>query len=79
MRTCKIAFATLRAEMSRNNITIIDLASEIGCTRDTMSNWLCNKTRISLEAAFKIQQKFFPDISLWQLFEELYRPPGRIA
>lgn len=73
MRNNKIAFSALRAEMSRSNITVSDLAAEIGCTRDTMSNWLSMKTKISLETAFAIQQKHFPHISLWELFAEILK------
>lgn len=68
-----IIFSTLRAEMARNEITIKQLASAIGVTRDTMSRKLSGSAPIYLNEAFLINKRFFPNLSLWDLFQELIK------
>lgn len=71
MRSSKIMFANLRAEMARNQISIKDIAKNIGVNRDTMGRKLSGKSPIYLNEAFKIREEFFPEKEIPFLFEEL--------
>ena len=64
----KIAYRNLRAEMGRNNIGIGEMAKDLRCNRDTLSRKLSGKSPITLEEAFEIQQRFFPDEDVNYLF-----------
>ncbi len=69
MRKSSIVFENLRAEMSRKNIGLAEIAEVIGCNRDTISRKLSMKSPINLDEAFKIQSVFFPNEDLRYLFE----------
>lgn len=69
MRPSNVAYPNLRAEMSRKNIGVLDIARALGQNRDTISRKLSNRTKISLDEAFDIQQKFFPEFDLLYLFD----------
>lgn len=66
-----IAFANLRAEMARNQITISTMADYLGITRDTLGNKLSRKRPINLDEALRIARKFFPEHDVYYLFMEL--------
>lgn len=66
-----IAFANLRAEMARFNITIKEIADAICVNSDTAGNKLSRKTPITLSEAFIIANTFFPDMEVTYLFSEL--------
>lgn len=68
MRTSTIAFDNLRAEMSRKNIGIIDMANTLGMNRDTLARKLSKKSQINLDEAFLIQRTFFPKLDVKYLF-----------
>ena len=68
MKANKIAYRNLRAEMGRNNIGIGEMAKDLRCNRDTLSRKLSGKSPITLEEAFEIQQRFFPDEDVNYLF-----------
>ena len=69
MRPSNIAFDNLRAEMSRKNIGICDLARELGVNRDTLARKLSKKSPLGLEEAFRIQQMLFPGMDIRYLFD----------
>lgn len=71
MRQSKNAYPNLRAEMSRINLGIVDMADGLGCNRDTLARKLSKKTSINLNEAFQIQQKYFPDLNVEYLFAPL--------
>ena len=71
MRNNAIVFRNLRAEMSRSGISIVDMATQLGLNRDTLSRKLANRSNINLNEAFEIQQKFFPNMEISYLFEEI--------
>ncbi|WP_304341540.1 hypothetical protein [Metaclostridioides mangenotii] len=71
MRRSNVSFSNLRAEMGRQQITIIDLADKIGVNRDTMSRKLSGKSPLFLNEAFIIKREFFPEKDLYYLFKEL--------
>ncbi len=67
-----IRFSNLRAEMAREEITIKQIADEIGVNRDTMGGKLSGKRPLFLNEAFIINRAFFPDKDIPFLFKELY-------
>lgn len=67
-----IIFETVRVEMARKLITIKEMAKELNCTRDTLSNKLSGRTMINLDEAIILNEKFFPEYDLKELFKELY-------
>lgn len=74
MRT-KVVYSNLRAEIARQDLKISDFAQEWKCNRDTASRKLSGKSSITLDEAFAIQRKFFPEMDLKTLFVELLNPP----
>ncbi len=69
MKPNGIIYANLRAEMSRGNIRIMDIAKTCDFNRDTLARKLAKKSPLYLDEAFKIQQSFFPDKDLRYLFD----------
>ena len=65
-----IAYPNLRAEMSRQGLTIGDLATALAINRDTLSRKLSRKSPISLREAFHIQSTVFPGLSIRYLFSD---------
>ena len=63
-----MAYPNLVAEMTRRNITTKDIASEIGRSPDTVSNWLKGKGDFPIGKAFAVQEKFFPSCAIAYLF-----------
>lgn len=74
MACSSIAFANLRAEMARKNISIQDIAKTLGVNRDTASGKLSRKRAINLDEAFVIERKLFPGYGVEYLFQELSQP-----
>lgn len=58
----------LIAEMARADITNGDIASYLGVHANTISNKINGKSKFSIEEAFKIKARFFPEIDLIYLF-----------
>lgn len=69
MRTNGIAYSNLRAEMGRKGISIGEMAEAMSFNRDTLSRKLSRKSPITLEEAFSIQQRLFPELDVNYLFE----------
>ena len=69
MGRSRISYENLRAEMGRKNITIKDMASLCGYSRDRLARKLSKKTPLNLAEAFQIQQKVFPDKDIYYLFD----------
>lgn len=66
-----IIFENLRAEMARKNLTITQMARECGYTRETLARKLSGKSPLFLDDAFKITKKYFNDLDVSYLFNEL--------
>jgi len=60
-------YPNLRAEMARNQLTIMNIADGIGTRRETVSRWLSGKA-FPLDAAVEIRNRFFPDKTLDELY-----------
>ena len=63
-------YKNLRAEMARKDLTILDIAKEIGMNRETLSRKLSGKSPLHIQEAFDIQKKCFPGMDVQTLFEE---------
>lgn len=68
MRTSTIAYPNLRAEMSRKNIGMVEMAEGVNSNRDTLARKLAKKSQLTLADAFNIQQRFFPELDVAYLF-----------
>lgn len=68
MRTSTIVFPNLRAEMSRKDLGIVEMAQVMNYNRDTLARKLSGRSNINLSEAFKIQQEFFPELDVEYLF-----------
>lgn len=65
----KNVFPTLRAEMARHEVSIVDIAQLLGIRRETVYEKLCGKQPIRLEEAFRIGA-LFPNIPILELFQK---------
>lgn len=68
----------LKGEMAKRGITIEEISKELGIHRNSVSNKLNGDSSFTIEEAFKIQDKYFPDLELKYLFkaepfEELFQ------
>lgn len=61
-------FPKLESEMILRHIARLDLAKCIGMKHNTLCQKLNGKLRFSLDEAIKIQETYFPDISVNELF-----------
>lgn len=68
-----IIFENVRVGMARNLVTIQQMADTLGCTRDTLSNKLSGKTMLNLDEAITLNEVYFPEFDLKDLFKELCR------
>lgn len=59
----------LKGEMAKRGITIEELSKELGIHRNSVSNKLNGDSSFTVEEAFKIQDKYFPDLELKYLFK----------
>ena len=64
-----IQYENLRAEMSRRNLMISDIAAALSVTRETAGKKLARKYGFTLHEAFLVL-KLFPGLSLEYLFQE---------
>ena len=70
MQNSNIAFANLRAEMSRRNIGVVEMARRLGWNRDTLARKLSGRSSINLDEAFLIQRTCFPSMDVKYPFAE---------
>lgn len=68
MQNSIIIYPNLRAEMSRLNLGVVEIARRTGKNRDTLARRLSGKTKLSLVDAFDIQQSCFPNMDVKYLF-----------
>ncbi len=61
-------FPKLESEMILRHITRLDLAKCIEMKHNTLCQKLNGKLRFSLDEAIRIQEAFFPDVSINELF-----------
>lgn len=62
-------FDNLRAEMARRGISVTDLASKIGVSKQTLYRKLHGQSPLSLHEARSIREVLGVDITLDDLFE----------
>ncbi len=59
----------LRAEMSRNEITIEQISTHLGVRYMTVCDKINGKYEFRISEALKIRQKFFPNCTIEYLFD----------
>lgn len=64
-----MVYPNLIAEMTRRNVTVKDIATQIGRSPDTVSNWLKGKGDFPIGKAFIVQSTFFPACTIAYLFD----------
>ncbi|ANY71694.1 DNA-binding protein [Paenibacillus ihbetae] len=62
-------YKNLRAEMTRNDVTIGDMAKVLGVRYATVNDKLNGKFRFYYDEASKIKRHFFPNCDLEYLFD----------
>ncbi|MBR3632731.1 MAG: XRE family transcriptional regulator [Elusimicrobiaceae bacterium] len=65
-----MALINLKKEMAGADISIETLAAELRVHRNTIANKIDGTSKFTVEEAFKIQEKFFPNLGLAYLFKE---------
>ena len=68
MSAAKNAYPNLRAEMSRRNVTVQDIAEAIGRGRDTVGKKLARERPLHYDEAVIIADAFFQDVDIRYLF-----------
>lgn len=65
-------FENLKAEMSRKNLTIMDLSrdEDLDLSYETLRNKFSGKTEWNKREMFLIKKKYFPDKTIEYLFEQ---------
>ena len=58
----------LKGEMARENITIEEISKLLGIHRNSVANKLNGDSAFTIDEAFKIQETYFPKLSLSYLF-----------
>ena len=58
----------LRGEMAKRKVSIENLATLLDIHRNSVANKLDGDSAFSVEQAFKIQERYFPDLELKYLF-----------
>lgn len=71
MPKSNIAFANLRAEMGRKNLSTKDISTKTGISQQTLGAKLSRRSPLYLGEAFKIRNLVFPDQEISYLFSEL--------
>ncbi|MBC6678758.1 XRE family transcriptional regulator [Zhenpiania hominis] len=62
--------STLIGEMAKKKITIEQIAKLLNIHRNSVANKLGGSTAFTIEEAIQIQETFFPDCSLKELFRK---------
>lgn len=62
--------ANLRIEMYKRKVTIESVAEYLAIHRNSVSNKLEGDTEFSIEEAFKVRDRFFPDLDMDYLFKK---------
>lgn len=63
-----MGYPNLRAEMARNNISIVDLMKVTGKSRPGVSNNLNGKGSFSVDESLAIRNELFPGLPIDYLF-----------
>lgn len=58
----------LKAEMTRCEISVADVATLLGCAEKTVRNKLSGQSSFTVPEAFKIKNTLFPNLTVEYLF-----------
>lgn len=62
-------YLNLKGEMAKKNITIEDIAKLLNMHRNSISKKINGPSSFSIEEAFAVKKKFFPDCDMKELFK----------
>lgn len=62
-------YKNLIGEIAIAHLNYIDIAKELGITRDTLRNKISGKTAFNIDEAITLKNKYFADKSFEYLFE----------
>lgn len=63
-------YLNLKGEMAKKNITMEELSKLLGIHRNSVANKINGDSNFSVEEAFMIQKRYFPQLSLNYLFRK---------
>ena len=66
MKIC--VFPILAGKMAEKGISRSALSCEVGVSKDTVTNWMCGKSKPNIDMAFAIQSAVSPETPLDRLF-----------
>lgn len=61
-------YPNLKAELARKGISMEEVSKALNIHRNSVANKINGETPFTVEEAFKIQNKYFPKLSLNYLF-----------
>lgn len=59
----------LKGEMAKKDITIEEVSKLLGIHRNSVANKINGDSSFSIDEAFKIHKRFFPNLSMEYLFK----------
>ena len=63
-----VKYSNLKAELARKGISMEEVSKVLNIHRNSVANKINGETPFTVEEAFKIQNKYFPKLSLVYLF-----------
>lgn len=63
-------YVNLVVAMKLRKITIENIAEYLGLHRNSVSNKLKGESKFTIEEAFKIHKRFFPEMDIEELFKK---------
>ncbi len=65
-----MALINLKKEMAGKDISIEEMAQFLQLHRNTVANKIDGSSKFTIDEAFKVHDKFFPEVGLAYLFKE---------
>ena len=69
-----MALINLKKEMAGKDISIEEMAQFLQVHRNTVANKIDGSSKFTIDEAFKVHDKFFPEVGLAYLFKESDSP-----
>lgn len=69
-----MALINLKKEMAGKDISIEEMAQFLQLHRNTVANKIDGSSKFTIDEAFKVHDKFFPEVGLAYLFKEADQP-----
>lgn len=72
-------YKNLQSKMAREGVTQRSIADYLGIHENSVGNKVLGKSPFTIEEAFKIKEKFFPDSDLLYLFKRFSTDTNKTA